>query len=140
MTDKQLQRKLNAAHRAIAKADNLMNDIEQETKARIKALPVGLQSELLGRPQLTVKDLFSQVEFVCIECGIDIDRCICAGRERKHLDSCPVCGGKGDGYTYEPDHEQRTWGYPSEFHMCEVCHCPLLEVGRGQCRVFEVLS
>jgi hypothetical protein len=41
---------------------------------------------------------------------------------------CPVCGGKPDDYTYEPDEEQVKLGYPVEFQLCATCMSPLLEV------------
>jgi hypothetical protein len=39
---------------------------------------------------------------------------------------CPVCGGKPDDYTYEPDEEQRELGYPAQFALCATCMSPLL--------------
>ena len=52
---------------------------------------------------------------------------------RKTYKKCPVCGDKDDGYIYESDIEQKQFGYPEEYRMCQTCGCPLLEIGDGHC-------
>jgi hypothetical protein len=58
--------------------------------------------------------------------------------ERRRLKKCPVCKSGHDGHLYEPDFMQVDWGYPSFFMLCKSCACPLIEVGNGHCREFEV--
>lgn len=58
---------------------------------------------------------------------------------RRKLKKCPIGGHPSftESIECEADEEQLAWGYPKWFNICEMCYCPLLEIGTGHCKPFE---